>query len=362
MRLTAIFLIAYFLASLTATLTPAPAIYADDPLPDCTDHDVTVWHGKTDTAGTCDYHHEHGDDPALADGVFGPTRLMFTNGQSLGYPWLTSEAENHEGHKHEFHKCVVDLNRGASGSYYVSDLRICAHQDGNAGATVRYHSAIIETRICRTSDGYCWIQGGGLHPDYNVLTVDPDGQGTENPISFYSQYGAGCYCAPEWGYNFRQHNGPDAWGNQPPHKVTWVQQLGHKYAAISWLTNDAFGPTDPDDPSNLLITCTDWANCQYDNSNRSLYGLRLWTPSAAKSGPAEWAQIQPKLDPDGDGYLWGFIYTNPKTGSYDASCTQPSSTCAPWWFLGAPTGLFIVPGGCCGREYDTGPGELRWPN
>lgn len=349
---TAILAVLLLAASLITDVPPSVPVHADA-LPDCTDHDVTAWHGKTDAGATCDYHHEHGDDPALGDAVFGQTRLLFANGQTLGYPWLTSEAENHEELKHAFHKCTVDLNRGAgsalSGSTaYINDLRICAHRDGSAGAAVRYHSAIIEVNICRLSDGVCGIMGFGLHPDYNQLLVD----NVYVPLPGDSP----------WNNNFRQHFSDLT-------TASWVQQLGHDYAALSWQFFDVFGPTDAQDPATMHRYCEEqsipYSACANDNSHQRVYGLRVWTPNQYNIGwPLSVGQARiAQLDPDGDGLLNGVFCTDPKTGDWlNYGTCAPSSANAPVWLINVPVDVQSFNGPCCDREYDTGPGELRWPN
>lgn len=53
---------------------------------ECPTHDDTKWHGAWDFVRGCWYDHEHGDDPALANDLFGPLGVQWQNAPTMmGY-------------------------------------------------------------------------------------------------------------------------------------------------------------------------------------------------------------------------------------------------------------------------------------
>lgn len=185
-----------------ATATPTPGSILINGVPLCQIHDVTKWHDLVarDAAGAivCTYGHDHGSDPSVLDSVFGPLDANSFPGQEIGYPWLTSAAENSDGPlgvttsdgrpiyggKHRFFKWEVlpqsyfaqfgkpSCQKYSGLPYSFDDMRMEVHADGNSGATIRFHSFFVQLEACDPANP-AWhglIELGG-HFDYGVLNA-----------------------------------------------------------------------------------------------------------------------------------------------------------------------------------------------
>jgi hypothetical protein len=137
-------------------------------------HDLTKWHSlvvrKSNGSILCSYGHEHGADPSVLDDVFG--ELGDHIGQEISYPWRTVKENSDatlavktvsrrqiDGGKHRFYKWEVitaqeltDAGRLPCASSFASlsfdNIRMEVHADGNAGATIRFHSFYVEAETC----------------------------------------------------------------------------------------------------------------------------------------------------------------------------------------------------------------------
>ncbi len=190
-------LISNFGKKYTAQNTPTPAASAAltmiNGVPVCTDHDPTIWHPlvKKDAQGNiiCTYGHHHGDDPMLVDDIFGTVGTWWgAPGHAIGYPWLTSPAENTQ--KHNLFKNIVrknltpamsqDVNGVRGQGNYVKAFRAWTHLLGSGGDIPGYpakdgfqaqvHSFAVEAQIC-SLDNNCGIIKIGGYQDigYGVL-------------------------------------------------------------------------------------------------------------------------------------------------------------------------------------------------
>lgn len=201
----------------TATATPtssAPIALKDYPL--CTTHDVTKWHSSIDATNQCHYDHSHGDNPALADDIFGP--WTFGN-QTVSYPHASSPAENmyeqfigsiNPGAKHAGYFYIVRKNLPDSPvalpnwntpvNSYVRDVRAQVHFWGAGDTKVRFHSVYYEIRVQNKATGqYGIIKTGGLMDTgilelyklqwIPVLGQDPTAAELENQwLPMYDEY------------------------------------------------------------------------------------------------------------------------------------------------------------------------------
>lgn len=160
----------------TATKNPVLAL-KDYPL--CTSHDETKWHSTIDNALQCHYDHSHGDDPSLANDIFGDWTF---NGQTVSYPHASSPAENmyeqyigstdktkkHAGYFYLVRKNlpnspVVLPNWNTPVDSWVRDIRVQVHFWGEGDTQVRFHSYYYEIRVQNKATGaYGIIKTGGL--------------------------------------------------------------------------------------------------------------------------------------------------------------------------------------------------------
>src|SRR5215469_2089617 len=139
------------LLAIFAVLAPALAdsgLASVNGVPLCA-HDPTVWHPlvlrNADGSVQCTYGHEHGENPADFDASFGHS-VSVPGGQQISYPWFTVSssgiAENSVDIKHRVYKWMgFSQSSCANGNdQEVTALRLEAHNDGNLGATARFHS------------------------------------------------------------------------------------------------------------------------------------------------------------------------------------------------------------------------------
>lgn len=223
-------------------------------------HDATKWHPLLAYAANgsilCTYGHEHGMNPAQLDAVFGGLRVP--GGQQISYPWATVSStgmpENGPDYKHRSYKWMGAASLGCPrGSTAVTALRIEAHNDGNLGATARFHSYWFEAQLtdCSTREqGY--VSMGG-HMDFARLRVGPsssqvvpvpgdppagcivNGDGrTEGALNAVEQRNSVWY-----GTSIRPPGCDDLYGFTP--FVTVQLNLG----------TDSWGPIDPNHPDAL---------------------------------------------------------------------------------------------------------------
>lgn len=158
-------------AAPAATATPRPLI---EGVPIC-DHDATKWHGlverNADQSIACTYGHTHMDDPRVLDAKFGP--LL----QEISYPWQTSSSLGLENEaKHRVYDWGVIQDQPcvpASGAQFgLSNARLETHMDGNAGATVRFHSFYAQAETCDPADpSYHGTFSIGGHMDTGFLQL-----------------------------------------------------------------------------------------------------------------------------------------------------------------------------------------------
>lgn len=163
----------------TPTSVPPGALYNGVLI--CTDHDSTKWHPlvkrNADGSINCTYTHSHGDDPHQLDTIFGAV-IQYT-GQEISYPWETHSMlgpENVAKHRvYDWEVVKVATCKPNFSDYGLDAIRREAHDDGNSGAAVRFHSFFVQAQGCDPKDPN-WhgkISMGG-HLDTNHLEA-PDG-------------------------------------------------------------------------------------------------------------------------------------------------------------------------------------------
>jgi hypothetical protein len=222
-------------------------------------HDPTKWHPLVakDASGNiiCTYGHEHGMDPTRFDNVFGPLPLA----QQISYPWATITStgvqENSTADKHRVYKWIGAENMQSCG---LTDFRAEFHDDGNLGATARFHSYWIQGRVKDCSTGAFGTFNFGGHQDYAHLTAGgqivpvpgdipaacelagsnrgeaaPNGH-PQNAV-WYGATSRGVYAG-------QQGSACDDWYGLNPH-ITLVNNIG----------TDSFGPVDPNNPSQIQL-------------------------------------------------------------------------------------------------------------
>lgn len=305
-----------FLAAVpTPTSTPVSA------------HDDRAWHPVSDAIG-----HEHKDDPHDADDVFGNQFYLWAGGE-ISYPWETPR-ENEL--KHNGYGWMV--RKGASGD--VSDFRYQYHAIMSAhGAITRFHSFWLEANVCK--DGQCGIIRTGGWMDYGILNVN----GIRVPLP----------------------NDPDPVGGFPGQRehtsyqnhVTWYaagkgRPETHEFVVTAIRTNDAWGPVNPDNPSEIILTCPDY-KCRFNGSNIEMEILDI--------------QIQnDEFDGVQDGIVNYSGYTD-RYGNIVEGCTEIELNCIPLEIEGVIPGMYLYRddnhGLPKGKDFDISPpGEwwITYPN
>ncbi len=195
----------------TPGTSPTPTPTTGSGITYCSDadpakHDYMRWHSAFDTARNCYYDHEHGDNPAELDGIFGQLGSIYGSASMpLHIGWHTSENENKMNVMTTTNGVTYDLGKhgGMKVSTYanipnpcqqdayswvkndsrfnarplscVTDIRILHHWKGDADFGSRFHSVWREMRVCAPKgDGTadqtkCGIVRSGGWSDYGVF-------------------------------------------------------------------------------------------------------------------------------------------------------------------------------------------------
>lgn len=369
----------------TATNTPVVATStprAQWPL--CPSHDPNAWHALDDVSRQCHYDHEHGDNPHLADTVFGAWPSAW-GGQELSYPWATSAMEN--THKHGGYKFAVKLNMpcDVNASYdaffhvnCIPNARAEYHTVGHAiDALARYHSYYLEYQICRNPDfASCGIIRVGGWMDFGLLNAPYAGPrvfraGGVVDFGAGSTYGgaganslvmsfdadtpelntiACCFDEPyiSIGSMLQPLNGNklSVWS------MNNVGQANHfgsnAYARLLIRTFDTWGDIDPANPYAPRFFCRD-GSCANNGSLRGMGETSVYIP--------------PSWDSDHDGFADMSGYTN-RLGQIVTGCAAIGLDCVPFSVVHVPVGYADTRDGGNGsgaaREFDTSPVGIKW--
>jgi hypothetical protein len=319
-------------------------------VPVCTDHDPTKWHGlvKRNASGTisCTYGHEHKDDPRVLDEMFGSLEYG-----EISYPWQTSSSLGLENDaKHRVYDWMVAKDqpcKPAFGAKFSFDnMRAEVHADGNAGATVRFHSFFVQARACDPADP-TWrgtISTGG-HMDYGILVVSTaGGPGQYVPLPG-DPSSEGNHSR---GKGNRGHGSPQT----PRSDFTWYGT--HGIMNVLGIRKEDWGPVDPSDPKKLLF----YGGGQNGSWIEPLHLFAL--------------DITPRLDKlDGkeDGYATYDGFTD-RYGSIVPSCSPVGPDCVPLKLVNMKVGSYQFRADVAGlktRDFDvkspvTGKSLIQFPN
>lgn len=195
-------------AAPTATSVPGAtpiAMRPDAPMCAPEIHDVNRWHNVWNSERGCYYNHTHGDDPALANSIFGPIEQYWGS-------WLPvwgKDFEHHMGEQHAGWIVEVNLNlprnRCAAGTDCIVASRTVSHH-GPTGAKRGVHTAWVEyqilhadgtTSIMRT--GFAWVVALLMSP-YKQDVIQAD-----IPLESLVQW----QVLPGYGYARRQPDSAD---------------------------------------------------------------------------------------------------------------------------------------------------------
>jgi hypothetical protein len=331
-------------------LAPACLDGNGDSHPDVTDSldygktsDMNLPHDLWNEVSGCHYDHEHGDDSALSDPVFGKLGEEW-GGWGIDHPFHTPD--EHNSFKHRAHKVTVFLantcNSINGALNCVKNLRILHHLDFHAMAT-RFHSFWIEMEICKVSDpNDCGKVGRGGHLDFGPL-VNQSAPGNVNGEARVAvPADANPFPLVTCGTSNRRLHNPSGINNS--RFATWY---GNQYPSfgclptafdasgvavgiiqIGVLSADVWSPLNLVDPLNPVVTCPD-GSCGQNNSRR-------------EQGHLVAGEFTAQLDAL-DGAVDGYITLNGFTNTYgfiDPSCTVPGLNCVPFYFNHVPVGSY----------------------
>jgi hypothetical protein len=346
----------------TATNTPQPSpTPSEDPVepyPDaapCEHHDPVAWHGIWDHENVCHHDHEHGDNPAELDHLFGPLGSAW-GGEGIDHPFHTPG--EHSEFAHQSHKVTVRSDmpctsvNGSTGC--VTNVRILHHLDLFNMAT-RFHSAYIEMEVCSIDDPTdCGIVQRGGHIDFGPLIaqnlgihVPVDDDTALFPLS-------SCGSARRLHRTDRQFA---VWYGFWHSRARCLEGLSGTMLGRLQLgseVNRTWGPLDVDDPYNPHIICPD-GSCVNNSALREQAHLIDF-------------DFNSSLAVDGRYNLSG--YTT-QYGILDPDCTEPGPECVPFVLDGVPDLTYQyrdgVHAGTKYRQYDIlfdepYSGWIKFPN
>lgn len=345
----------------TSTPSPSGSVSPFASAPLCPTHNDTAYHSLWDSTRGCHYDHTHGDNPALADGIFGIAGRDW--GQNISYPFMTANENNavgHTGYKYYVNLAPQPACARESFEYLgnvncVSAFRIQYHDVGGSAHMVkRFHSYYLEAQVKKGNIvGYIrtggWADFGCLHGSYKdffiVLPgIDPTnstGQsvcGNEQDLNEDPYRNASTVAESLQSARFNSDN---FWSwTSTTASVYGYNKLGGFFYRVL----DASGGMDAADPSKEYPICPDF-KCKYNNSEQHVYTVMIIIPAS--------------LDTDRDGIVNYTGYTDRK-GNIVQGCTSPSLDCVPLQIVNAPVGQALWarnlsgprPAGDPVRDYD----------
>lgn len=335
---------------------PPPAGEMIEGVPVCTDHNKTTWHALTKKDGsgniTCTYGHEHHDNPATMNDVFGPVSGWYGGSQTISYPWQTSSdlgAENdlkHNGYKWYTNRdmnlpCAPNPDNGCIIAY-----RAQVHAMGTAtDAVVRFHSFSEEALVEMNGQRGIFRWGGFMDTGHLALRVSETAHVCPplptNPPSFSCGGGDG----------FRENGS----ANPPsPHHDYFLGSgawYGHPLVPVV----ENWGPIDYNDPSHQLFAG------EASNNSRGLIGdMPIYSTASF---------LDPYASADGK-TVTASLWTD--RNRQIVQCTAIAIDCFPIRYEAMPRGAFNKSQDTTGpnagfREFDefspvTGKSLIRFPN
>lgn len=396
----------------TATNTPSGPINPFIGAPLCTNDDLTMWHSLWNYQLGCHYSYEQGDNPNLANSIFGLPASAW-GGQTISWPWVSSAIENqptplgkHNGYKWQenipshnpWPACGTYLNNDidttGNNTNCITASRIEVHILGSLEDDLaRSHSGYVEYQICqRPTWTQCGIfkMGSGLidfgplqAPHYNARAIRPGGTVDfgEGIVLTYTADSPDLPNISGEPYVFEDSIADLAQFRlyPPTYDVngynTWPRTMGQ------WATNDLdcepkpsnepchqlyFGflyqvanswtVVDVNNPNSVNFVCRD-GSCGYTGSSHGIEEVRA-------NIPASW-------DTNGDGFVDITGFTD-RWGNPDTACLSVSFSCIPYSLVHVPVGVAAnrMDQGCeCDKElnYDITFGNnssnwIKFPN
>ena len=369
----------------TPTKLPGGSIQPYKGAPACTNHDPNRWHALWDYQRGCYYNHEHGDDPSLANAIFGPAGAWWNGGSgvNIGVPWATSAHENHmkhpmskyyvrvQGGYQPFPDCGVrahtDHSTDGSQNNCIKAVRLLAHGGSNPmEALARNHSMVIEVYITSKASNYAtggilrmgsWLDFTKLQsPFYSTQHARPGGS-----ISFPD--GSTMDFTADSAEVFRSTGGEPYWFmtlNTPEtrSKVAkypnsageqWSSnevgsynssdcapfpqgpECGNRHVHILIRSFDSFALLNAGNVNNPYYICSQQvpANCTYNGSTRSLKETHVWIDPAWDT-----------LDGKKDGYVTYTGWTDRWQRMRPAgACSSIGLDCIPIMMQNVPIGF-----------------------
>jgi hypothetical protein len=299
---------------MSPTVPAASGDMGDATVPPCPTHDSNVFHALYDPVRKCHYNHEHHDDPATVNDLFGPPAEWFgQSGQTISYPWQTASDQGTENNlKHEGYKWVVarDLPCGTAAGC-ISAYRIQVHAVAGAmDATVRFHSFSIEALAC--PGGSCGIIRHGGWMDYGHLSLAGECPPLPtNPSTF--QCGGGAR---------REHSSLE-------HSGYYANWYGEHHVTQPDLHFLEFGPIDHNDPYKQLFFPCPGIGCNFNGSVMRIENLGAST-------------LYPWMNPDANSMVNFRGYTD-RYGDPVEGCSAPAVDCVPLEVANLPVAVYGAP-------------------
>lgn len=268
--------------------------------PLCAEHDPLAYHGLWNYELGCHFNHTHGDDPHALDAEFG-SDLWAIAGGDISYPWQTpSENTN----KHEGYYWIVRENLACPTSPLpgcITDFRALVHQmaDGH-DAPVRYHSFVLEARVCAAACGFIrvggWQDTGDLEVNGTIVINEP------NSFNRIKQH---------------RSNSPNAvWY---PSSQIYEQGL-QGFARVSLTIYDQWDYTSASAPGNFTdYVCYPAPACRANGTSMTPHLVVVDVPALYESD----------VDPDGNGVADYAGYLN-RYGALVTGCAETGLDCVPF--------------------------------
>lgn len=338
-------------------------------VPVCTDHNPAKWHPlvRRDAAGkvTCTYTHEHHDDPAAVNDIFGAPGAWYGSTDSISYPWMTIHAttgapENsakHEGYKWFVRRGLPCAPFGGTPACIIA-YRTQVHMRGDVSdQTTRFHSFLVEAQV-QDPQGRRGIVRHGGHLDTGILT------------SFVDQ-GRGLVCPPlegqiPPGYVFTCPTTNSGIMRESSSLHAPAPHTDWSHPTPNWYTTHGI--------TNVSVQLEQWGPIDYQNPT-----IQAFFPSTQlknnSRGRVEGMGVLLRgrgLPTDASGLIRTKVYTD-RSGKVVGGCGSPSVDCVPLSVEGFPpidarlsanTGPAVFKEV---REYDvaspvTGKSLIRFPN
>jgi hypothetical protein len=365
-------------ATIAATATATVTVTGMTAWPLCPTENPLTWNGLVDLVRQCHYDHEQGDNPHLADAVFGPPAAAW-GGQEISYPWETSVKEAVDklgGYKYAVRlNLVCDPNADYNTIHPVNcitDFRIEYHVVSHMmDALARYHSFYAEIRVCQypafTQCGIMryggWADfgellvpyisfrvvrpaatidfgmgskfgGGGVEliesypadaPDLNLQSIFENSHYVAQSQKTAQSLAASLTVIPDT-FSSPAH---DAWStsnlDMSPFGPEQQPYMHNPYLRFNVGVMDSWNLVDQLNPTAISWICRD-GSCPYNGSLHGLFGV--------------FATVQQKFDPNNTGFADYNGFTN-RNGNEVPACAPLGVDCVPFSLTHMPVGFAV---------------------